>query len=227
MRKVRPASGSLCLACITGLLTLSFSFSLPACAEAQWSVTLQTENEGIRRFDFSIGDHFRVPETEVIVIMERIVNEEELPVVFFLARRARVHPKSILDLRCRGYTWIEITREYGLTPEIYYVPLKRQSAKGSPYENIYGQYRTKKEWKGITLTDREIVDQVNLKYFAHNYRVPPKKVARLRSEGKTFAEIYEDCERSRVGRGRQAPHNSRQNAHSRPHDGAKKSGKGG
>ena len=197
MCSVRPGMRSLGLICILPtLVSLLFSLSFAACAEAQ-------KSEAIRRFDLSIGDYFRIPEEEVVFIRQKIIDEEELPVVFFLSARARVHPDVIVGLRMKGYSWMDITRHYRLSPEIYYVPVKKENLhwqEGQPYGNAYGNSRNKKDWKKITFSDREVVDQVNLKFLTQRYNYPPETIIRYRTEGRRFGAIYEQFEKERTNR---------------------------
>jgi hypothetical protein len=83
-----------------------------------------------------------------LIVRDRGIHQEELPVVFFLAQRARVSPEAVVDLRLRGMNWMDITLQFGLSPDIYYVPVK--SVKGGPpYGHAYGYCKKhpKKEWK--------------------------------------------------------------------------------
>ncbi|MFH1146485.1 MAG: hypothetical protein V1736_02110 [Pseudomonadota bacterium] len=144
----------------------------------------------MRGFDLSIGEYYGVPEREVIVVRERGISEEELPVVFFVARRARVSPDVVMDLRLRRMSWMDITLHFGLSPQIYYVPVKI----GPPHGHAYGYYKKhpKHKWKKIVLRDEDIVNQVNLKFISEHHRLAPERVMRYRSEGKNFADIDRD-----------------------------------
>src|SRR4030042_6597865 len=82
--------------------------------------------EGLKNFYFSIHEYFRVPEREVVVIRERRIPDEEIPVVFFVAQRARVAPAAIIDLRLAGRSWMDITVHFGLNPEVSYVRVTRE-----------------------------------------------------------------------------------------------------
>ncbi len=78
----------------------------------------------LQSFYLAIGDYYRVPEVEVVAVKQRYrLPDEELPVIYFLAARAQVAPSVILGFRTRGMSWLDITFHYGLTPEIYYVPV--------------------------------------------------------------------------------------------------------
>jgi hypothetical protein len=137
--------------------------------------------EGIESFYLSVGEYYRVPHREVIIIRERHhMPHDEIPVVFFLAQRAHVSTGAIIDLRLRGMSWLDITIHYGLTPEIYYLPVKA----GPPYGKAYGYYmkKPKKAWKKLVLTDVEVVDLINLRFISEHWGYPAGEVIRLRRE---------------------------------------------
>lgn len=157
-------------------------------------------DEGIRGFYLSVGDYYRVPEREVIVVRERRIPDEEIPVVFFLASRARVAPAAIIDLRLSGRSWMDITIRYGLSPEIFYVPVDIAKI-GPPYGKAYGYYKNKpkKEWKKMKFSDSDIVDLVNLRFISEHYKYPPEQVIKMRSEGKKFIVINDYVKKEKKG----------------------------
>ena len=120
-------------------------------------------------------DHYRFP-------------DEELPVVFFLASKAHVDPQVIIDLRIRQrMSWLNITFHYGLTPEIYYVPVKRV---GPPYGNAYGHYKKhKKDYKKVVLADADVVNLVNLRFMSEYHGVAAEVVMDQRGKGERFVVI--------------------------------------
>jgi hypothetical protein len=120
------------------LIVLSLGSLIPQ-AKASVDIGVYIGDEGLRGFYLSVGDYYRVPEREVVIIRERGMSYEEMPVVFFIAGRAHVAPGVIVDLRLRGMSWMDITFRYGLSPEIYYVPLR--VTPGPPYGKAYGYYK--------------------------------------------------------------------------------------
>lgn len=172
----------------------------PSIARADVSVGLNADENGIRDFHLAIGDFYRVPEKEVIVVRERNIPEDELPVVFFIAQRAHVRPEAIVDMRLKGDSWMDITLHFGLGPDIYYIPVKEVS--GPPYGKAYGYYnnRPRKEWKAIRLDDDDIVNLVNLRFMSKHYRYAPEQVMRFRSNGEDFLKINADIKHEKAGR---------------------------
>ena len=171
------------------VLFISFLAVFPASSNARSEAGMKITDEGVMGFYLAIGDYFHVPEREVIIIRERKVRDEEIPVVFFLAQRARVSNKTIIKMRLSSMTWLEISLHYGLSPEIFYVPVR--VIKGPPYGRAYGYYRNKPRsaWKAIMLNDAEIIDLVNLRFISEYYGYPAEEVIRLRSGGDNFIVI--------------------------------------
>lgn len=196
--------------------------SLEGLAQPQVDVGVSFGPEGPRGFYFSIHDYFRVPEREVIVIRERKIPDEELPVVFFIAQRARLAPSAVIDLRLGGMSWMDITLRFGLGPEIFYVPVKVE-VKGPPYGKAYGYYKSKprKEWGKIKLMDVDIVNLVNLKFISEYHGRPPEEVIGMRSTGKHFVLVNDE-----IGKKKGKKQDAREPEKGRVKEGEKGKGKG-
>ena len=185
----------------TGLFLLFMAVSSPSFAQTEWNVGISGGSEGIDGFSLSIGEYYGVPESEVVVIHERGIYEEELPVVFFIARMAHVHPGAVVDLRLRGMSWMDITFYYGLRPDIYYVPVVIHHY-GPPYGHAYGYYHRQPRggWKRGDLRDRDIVNQVNLKFISEHHRYAPEQIMRSRNDGRSFRVIDRDIRNEKGGK---------------------------
>jgi len=157
--------------------------------------------KGLKGFHIAVGEYYRVPEREVVVIKQRRIPDEEIPVVFFIAARARVSPTAIIDFRLGGKTWMEIAFHYGLHPDIFYVPVKGE-VKGPPYGKAYGHFKNKarRESGRIVFKDEEVINLVNLKFISEHYGYPPEAVIKMRSEGKNFVAINDQVKRGDKGK---------------------------
>jgi hypothetical protein len=153
----------------------------------------------LRGFYLAVGDYFRVPEREVTIIRERRIPDEEIPVVLFLAARARVAPSVVIDLRLGGRSWMDITLHLKLSPEIYYVPVKGE-VKGPPYGKAYGYYKNKnrKDWGKIVLSNPEIINLVNLRFISEYHHFAPEEVIRLRADGNNFVVINDEVKKGKA-----------------------------
>jgi hypothetical protein len=149
-------------------------------------------NSGHNNFYLSIGDYYHVPESRVVYVRDHYhIQDEELPVVFFLASRAHVDPQVIIDFRMRHrMSWLDITFHYGLTPEIYYVPVTRV---GPPYGNAYGYYKKhKNNYKKVVLVDDDVVNLVNLRFMSEYHGIPADVVMDRRGRGERFALMNDE-----------------------------------
>lgn len=176
------------------LIILSLGSLIPK-AEASVDLGISIGDEGLRGFYLAVGDYYRVPQREVIIIRERGIPYEELPVVYFIAGRARVAPGIIVDLRLGGMSWMDITLRYGLSPEIFYVPVR----VGPPYGKAYGYYmnKPKKEWKKMAFKDSAIINLVNLKFTSEHYKYSPKEVIKMREKGESFVVINDEIKKGK------------------------------
>lgn len=159
-------------------------------------------NDGhLNSFYLAIGEYYHVPESRVVYVRNHYhIHDEDLPVVFFLASRAHVNPQAIIDLRIRhGMSWLNITFHYGLTPEIYYVPVTRV---GPPYGNAYGHFkRHKKDYKKVVLLDDDVVNLVNLRFMSEYHGMAAETVMDRRGRGERFVVMNDEFREERRARG--------------------------
>lgn len=188
---------------IFSLTVLLFSFfaSSMSSAARENDANPSLANDIIQSFLIAIGEYYRVPQQEVIVIRERRIPDDEIPVVLFIANRARVAPAAVSDYRLRGHSWTDTTLHFGLSPEIFYVPVRRVS--GPPYGHAYGHYKNKhkSKWKEARLNDDDVVNLVNLRFISERYGYVPEEVIRLRSSGKNFVVINDEFRKGKRDKG--------------------------
>lgn len=173
------------------ILLIAAMFLMPAASVSAQSVStgISISNGELQSFYLAVGDYYRVPESRVAYVKQHYrVHDEELPVVFFLASRAHVDPQVIIDLRYRQrMSWLNITFHYGLTPEIYYVPVQRV---GPPYGNAYGHYKKHgKDYRKVRLADSDVINLVNLRFMSEYYGVAAEVVMDRRGKGERFVAM--------------------------------------
>ena len=180
---------------LVAVTLLALLTSLAPAAAGQVDVGISVGPGGVKGFYLSVGSYFHVPEAEVVAVRNRYrIADEELPVVFFLAARARVAPAVIIDLRLGGIRWFDIALRYRLVPDIFFVPVAAWPI-GPPYGKAYGYYRRYKEhgkWGGVILTDREVLDLVNLRFASEYHKVVPETVMGMRGKGHAFVAIHDE-----------------------------------
>jgi len=183
------------------ICTVSLALSVmlvPDQAQAQTAVSVAAR---IGDFHVAVSNYYHVPEREVIVIRERRISDDELPVVLFIAQRAAVPPARIVDLRLRGLSWWDISVRYGIGPEVYYVPVA--VAPGPPYGHAYGHYKKpRKHWKTIVLSDDDVVNLVYLRFASDYYRVPAERVIERRGHQGDVVLIHAEMSGRPSGRDR-------------------------
>ena len=155
------------------------------------------DDDGLKSFYLAIGDHYKVQEKEVVVVQKRQVRDEEMPVVFYLARQAKVSPEVIVELRLEGRTWMEITTNFGLYADIYHINVTTQA--GPPYGKAYGycKNKPKSEWRKLSFSDSEIVNFVNLRFVSEHYGISPDEVVKLREQGQNYVLINENMKKEK------------------------------
>lgn len=188
-------------------LVLSILAAGPAIGDAH-AQTAVSVSAHIGDFHVAVANYYQVPEREVIVIRERRIRDDEIPVALFIARHASVPWSRVVDMRVRGDSWWDISVRFGLRPDVYYVPVA--VAPGPPYGRALGHYKKKprKEWKTIVLTDADIVNLVELRFLSEHYRVEPERIIALRADHHDFVAVHADLHRH-GGRGKVANNDER------------------
>ena len=169
------------------LIILASNFTArPAAAQTAVSV-----NARVGDFHVAVANYYHVPEREVVVVRERHISDDDLPVVFFIAREAHVPPARVIALRQQGRSWWNISVGFGLRPDVYYVPVAY--APGPPYGHAYGHYKKpKSQWNTIVLRDDDVVNMVHLRFLSEHYGIPPQQVMEARGRNSHVAAMYSD-----------------------------------
>lgn len=161
-------------------------------ADVGFNVTI-----GAPGFYFSVGNFFGYPEREVIVIHERGIPDNDLPVVFFICHHAYVAPEEVINLRVNyGWSWSRICAYYRIPPTVFYIPVESYGPPGHAYGH-YRRYPHRGDWDRIRMTDPMIVNQVNLIFISKYYDYPPERVIRMREQGSSFGTIERRVYRER------------------------------
>jgi hypothetical protein len=156
-------------------------------ASAQTAISASAH---IGSFHVAVANYYHVPEREVMVIKRQRIPDDEIPVALFIAQRAFVSSATIVDFRLHGDSWWDISARFGLSPEVYYVPVA--VTPGPPYGKAYGHYKKKarNQWKTIVLTDADIVNLVELRFLSEHYQVAPERIIELRARDRDFVTIH-------------------------------------
>jgi len=190
-------------------------------ADRAFAQTAYSVSANIGNFHVAVANYYQVPEREVIVIRERRIPDDEIPVALFIARHAGVPWGRVVDMRLRGDSWWNISVRLGVQPDVYYVPVTVVS--GPPYGRALGHYKNKhrKQWSTIVLTDADVVNLVELRFISEHYHVAPERVIELRERDVDFVTIHGDVSGHRVAAAK------RDNDQGEDHDHGNGRGKGG
>ncbi|MFA6448976.1 MAG: hypothetical protein WCX65_05905 [bacterium] len=193
------------------ILFLTLALFSVTCLGAEAAVNAGvTMSKAGNSFYVSIGDYFSAPQKDVMYVSGQGIADEEIPVVFYLARQAKVAPAAIIGLRRKGSSWQAITSRYGFGPEIFYVPVSANAVVGPPYGHAYGYYRNnpRKDWKKIKLGDDDIINLVNLKFISEHYKYPAATIMEMRQKHKGFYAINDDIENQKIANKKNAKANA-------------------
>jgi len=153
---------------------------------------------GAPGFHLSVGNFFGYPEREVVVVHERGIPDDDLPVVFFISKHAHVAPEVIIKLRAvDGWPWSRICAYYRIPPSVFYLPVERYDPPHGRAYGYYKRHRHERDWGKIRLRDADIVNQVNLIFISKYYNHPPERIMKLRGGGASFSNIERKIYRER------------------------------
>ncbi|UCG62775.1 MAG: hypothetical protein JSV52_05695 [Candidatus Zixiibacteriota bacterium] len=191
-----------------GCLLLACLLVVGSSAKADLRAALSITDGRVSSFYLAIGDHYQVPEKQIILVKKKEIPDDQLAVVFYLARRANVTPAVILDLRLDGKTWMEITTHFRLTAEIFYVDIQKVS--GPPYGKAHGYFKNKKrkEWASIRLADVDIVNLVNLRFVSEHWGYSPDEIVKMREQGQSFIAISDKVKKEKAAKKDKKTNNS-------------------
>ena len=114
------------------------------------------------------------------------VLEDELPVVFFIAQRSGQDPEAVTGVHSSGLNWMQVAFHFHLSPWIFYTFLNANPSH-TVYEHIYDEYKNPNN--KINLTDKDMINLINLKFLSEYYGRDPKEVFQMKVSGKTFQQI--------------------------------------
>jgi len=169
-------------------------------AQSQTHFGVGFSNGQLSNFYLSVEDYYHAPMQQIEVIHRYGIPDEEIPVVYFIARHSRYEPIEIVRMRQRGDSWTAISDRCGVSRDVYYVPEEGRS--GPPYGNAYGYHRNhgNGRWKHDNFSDDDLIRGANVHFLADRYNCGAPEVIRMRSAGRNYVDINEEL-RSKHDRG--------------------------
>lgn len=163
----------------------------------QAQVNMGIENNGTPdSFHTALKDYFRVTEEQISSCHDSGIQDEELPVVFFIAQKANVDPGAVMVVHSGGLSWMQLAAHFRLNPWIFFIPIQGD-LKNTPYARGYSYYQSRKQ--RVNLTDNDIINFVNLKFIAEHYDRNPQEIVQMRTAGKSFWDINDAYAKNKDG----------------------------
>ena len=182
------------------ILTVLTALAGSSIRAAQVDLGISVADGRLRSFYIAVGDHYRVAPRVVVDYRTRYrLIDEELPLVFFLAARAHVSPQAVIELRLGRLSWLDVALRLRLSPDIFFLSLGTERI-GPPYGNAYGYYWKRGragDWRGLALTDREVIDLVNLRFMSEYHGLGPDAIVAMRGRHRSFIAVHDE-----IGRGK-------------------------
>ncbi len=177
MKKLARAAPALALAMV---LVVTGARDL----KAQVSAGVVLDRDGIRLVHLAIGHVFGTPVRTSHAYLPRGIHPDEIPVVHFIAREARVSPEAVVALRLQGWSWMDISHHLGVRPTVFVRHLPR---RGPPHGRAHG-YWSRPNRVGY-LSDQQIVDYVNLWFWSQYSGMPVVQVIDVRYRYPTWSHL--------------------------------------
>lgn len=137
-----------------------------------------------------VGDYFQVDYEEVNELIDNGITIEELPVVCFIAQRAKVSIDKVAQARAVGQSWQAVTSEFHLDATTFYVIIHgKYSSK--PFKSAFDKFHSQIDynWKKVELSDADIINLVNLRFIYQHHDFSPFRVMTLRDNGADYTTV--------------------------------------
>lgn len=180
----------------TVLVLMAISFMGNALAEDVKVVAAVTDDDK-KAFLLSVGTHYNVKDKVIAYARKKGVPHDELPVLFYIAKKANAKPEVLIDLRRSGKSWMEITRILGLSPEIFHLSVT--TTPTHPYGKALAHFKNKakKDWIKINLADGDIVRLTNLRFLSAVHGITPTEAAKLKAKNKCVFSFHKALKKHR------------------------------
>jgi hypothetical protein len=131
----------------------------------------------------------------------RYRDPDDLAVALFISRHSGRSLDAIFTLRRGGSTWWDISVRYGMRPDVWFVPVRRDP--GPPYGNAYGYWKKHKHDRrhAIVLSDVDARNLVAVRMVHEYYGVSVETAMQWRSGGRAVSVLLTDEYHKRHGQG--------------------------
>ena len=157
-------------------------------------------------FHFAVATHYEVEKRVIVRVVDDGIPDQDTPVVFFVAREARVPHHKVVALRVSGKSWFEIATHFGIAPRVFYVDV---DTRHPPYGRAVGHYKHRKRatWNEIVLSDGDVTALVHLKFLSAHHGWAPQQIVdlhvkqgihKLRKHPMAFVKFHSDYKKHGV-----------------------------
>ena len=150
----------------------------------------------VAAYYFTVGNAFAVSRDEVGILADWGLQNEEIGVVLFVARRAGVSPDAVAFLRGQGSSWADILEQYGVWPGIFHVAFPSETDLG-PLESTYRTFEEtpRAAWGQIDLLDQVAIALVNIRLLSEEMRIPAAGVLDAWRRERDFVLVHQRLSR--------------------------------
>ncbi len=162
---------------------------------------------------------------DVAAALEALPHPElELPPALFLSGRMGIPLPRVIELRSSGLPWVDVFGRLDVSLDVLRVDLPRDP--GPPYGKAWGYWKKHGTGgPGLSLTDAEVADWVNLRVTSQYFGLPPAEVVKLRAGGASFKSMVGDHYRSKHPPKGNKPDKAKDHDKGKEHDKGKGKGK--
>src|SRR5580693_5213065 len=125
-------------------------------------------------FHLAVMDYFKVSGQQVADAQQSGVSDEELPVVFFMAQRTNLGPEAVTTVHSSGLNWMQVAFHFRMNPWAFYTFLPGDTVAHTAFEKACGEYKNTNNT--INLTDKDMVNFVDLKFLSEYYGRDPREI---------------------------------------------------
>lgn len=172
-------------------LLMFFNLACTTSYSKDIDVGMNFRDGDLRDFYFSLSDYYRVPVRDVYILKERypFITYEELPVLFFIVKEARVEPDLVIKYRKVGYSWFDVMIKFGLHPDRVYE--RYIIVDGPPYGKAWG-YHKKNKNKVVVYRDIDIIELSNIKFITDYYHERPEVVVDVKKKHAKYIDVHRE-----------------------------------
>ena len=163
-------------------LLLLCGIALPIQARAQ-------DQAAVAAYYKAVGEHFKVPSSEILILSEWRLPPDDIPVVLFVAGQGGISPEAVVALRRAGQDWPTITRRYRLDATSFHVALDRSPGSLARVFDVYAA-RPRMQWSSIELQNGDIVGLVNLRVLSDVLHVGPAAVLQAHDRSGSWVSAF-------------------------------------